>query len=506
MHRPGKFMGYRSEMNFSKEEMRRIVEGSSTFQERLDEAFEPDPTQVDSVKDAERWEKWRAIVAGGDDANLLFKRLEWDNIDPEAARSLLGSVRMTGDRPLPEWTARLGDVIDAAEREAFGPCPFLSSAAPIPFQEIIVPFVDVAAERLALQAGQAMSQVSEKACISLKRSLLLRLALVCFSALELEFSAFRIQRLQLSWASSIELLSEKDSTDLYAAFVREMTQGGLKSFFFEYSVLARATMQVLDFWIDSTREFLQRLAADRHEIQRAFDINELGLVQNLRASLSDPHNGGRTVISLDFDSGLQLIYKPKDLGIERAYFDLLDWVNRHDPLLPLRVLKVIERVDYGWVEFCVPSPCEDSAQTSRFYRRSGMLLCIVYALCGTDFHSENMIASGDQPVLVDLETLLTPGLPETVGGRNANLIATFKLNASVISTHLLPQWQKGAGNEAIFDRSALGAIDSQLVKFRRLASVNTDRMALVDAIAPLRRAVSISWIIRATAPMWCHCE
>jgi|SRR5215510_15999712 hypothetical protein len=47
---------------------------------------------------------------------------------------------------------------------------------------------------------------------------------------------------------------------------------------------------------------------------------------------------------------------------------------------------------------------------------SKMLLCIVYALCGTDFHSENMIASGDQPVLVDLETLLTPGLPESVGG------------------------------------------------------------------------------------------
>jgi lantibiotic modifying enzyme len=37
-----------------------------------------------------------------------------------------------------------------------------------------------------------------------------------------------------------------------------------------------------------------------------------------------------------------------------------------------------------------------------------MLLALVQALEGTDCHLENIVASGDQPVLVDAETLLHP--------------------------------------------------------------------------------------------------
>lgn len=472
-------------MELSPEELRWIVARSSTLQERLSGDFEPDAPQGDSLQSSETWEKWRAVVAGDDEDDLLLKRLEWDDLDSEACRSFLGPVRMTEGHPLPEWTARLSEVLAAAGREASGPCRFISTEAPIPFEELFVPFVDVAAERLALQPERLMSQLSETALVSLKRALLLRLALIWFSTLSLEFSVFRVKGQRLPWTSSLELLSEEGSTELYEAFAREIARAGLKSLFLEYSVLARRTMQVLDFWVDASREFLERLADDREVIESVFNEDDLGLVQDLRGSLSDPHDGGRTVIGLSFESGLQLVYKPKSLGVEKAYFDLLAWLNAHDAPLPLRVLEVIDRHGYGWVESCAPSSCVDSQQIARFYRRSGMLLCLVYALCGTDFHSDNLIASGEQPVLVDLETLLTPGPAEPVGERNANAIATQKLNDSVISTYLLPQWHKGAGSEAISDRSGLGAIDSQLVEFRRLASVNTDRMALVDALSTL---------------------
>ena len=40
----------------------------------------------------------------------------------------------------------------------------------------------------------------------------------------------------------------------------------------------------------------------------------------------------------------------------------------------------------------------------RFYRRQGALLALLYALEATDFHAENLIASGEFPVLIDLET------------------------------------------------------------------------------------------------------
>ena len=44
----------------------------------------------------------------------------------------------------------------------------------------------------------------------------------------------------------------------------------------------------------------------------------------------------------------------------------------------------------------------------RFYHRQGALLALLYVLDGTDMHYENLIAVGEQPVLVDVETLFHP--------------------------------------------------------------------------------------------------
>ena len=71
----------------------------------------------------------------------------------------------------------------------------------------------------------------------------------------------------------------------------------------------------------------------------------------VETGLSDPHDGGRTVISVEFSSGLKLIYKPRSLGVESAYFDFVAWINRFDALLPFRILTILDRGDYGWVEY-----------------------------------------------------------------------------------------------------------------------------------------------------------
>jgi len=52
--------------------------------------------------------------------------------------------------------------------------------------------------------------------------------------------------------------------------------------------------------------------------------------------------------------------------------------------------------------------CETEAEVSAFYRHGGALLGLVHALGGTDLHDENIIARRDQPVPVDLETVLQP--------------------------------------------------------------------------------------------------
>lgn len=184
-------------------------------------------------------------------------------------------------------------------------------------------------------------------------------------------------------------------------------EGKLLSFFQEYSVLARMMATLTDFWVDATEEFIRRLASDWSEISTTFQA-ELRQVIAVESALSDPHNQGRCAIALTFDSGLKLMYKPKDLGIEEAYFQFLSWLNQQGAPLPFKLLKVINRSTYGWVEYVEHLPCSDKGEAERYYQRAGMLLCVVYALQGTDCTDENLIACGEHPVLVDMETLMYP--------------------------------------------------------------------------------------------------
>ena len=68
-------------------------------------------------------------------------------------------------------------------------------------------------------------------------------------------------------------------------------------------------------------------------------------------------------------------------------------------------LTILDRGDYGWVEYVEHRSCASDEEIRRYYRRTGNFLCLVYALNGSDFHFENMIADGEHPVPIDLETI-----------------------------------------------------------------------------------------------------
>ncbi len=209
----------------------------------------------------------------------------------------------------------------------------------------------------------------------------------------------------------------------------------------------------------------------------------LGKVSQIQTSLSDPHNQGRTVILLTFESGLKLVYKPKDLGLEVAWNQFLDWCNHQSQLLDLKVIQVLNQQGYGWVEYVEHQPCTDEAAVERFYQRAGMLLCLIYALRGTDCHHENLIASGSHLVLIDMETLLHH---EANLIENSPIAQAFESDSmqqfwgSVLRTGLLPRWDFSADKRIAYDISGLGSTDSQQAprKVPRWQEINTDDMHL----------------------------
>ncbi|ACC83386.1 type 2 lanthipeptide synthetase LanM family protein [Nostoc punctiforme] len=469
-----------------------IVTKASFLWERLNtKQFAIAAGLLNEQKIDHRLERWCQVVAQGN-WNTLQKRLEWEGLDFDTIRPQLGTVEFNAGQPLPKWAETLQKIIQTAtefqpELETFLPT---DSENPIPFEDIFLPIIKVARLELRTRLEEHLPQLllTETAYRNLERSLLQRLATFCTKTLHFEFSQARPFGQNLLNLLGLETESEKTKTH-YNKFVNQLLQDGLMAFFCKYPVLGRLVATVVNFWVDFTAEFLQRLAEDKADIQQIFgefgseQPDYLGKVAEIKTSLSDPHKQGRTVILLTFESGLKLVYKPKDLGLEVSFNQFLDWCNQHSHLLDFKVIQVLNRNNYGWVEYVEHQACIDEAAAERFYQRAGMLLCVLYTLRGTDCHHENLIASGEHLVLIDTETLLhhEANLIENspdMQGSEAN--AEQQLGNSVLRSGLLPRWDFSSDRRVAYDVSGLGSTDPQQApqKVPRWGLVNTDEMHL----------------------------
>lgn len=474
-------------MEFSRKELIQIVEQSSTFFERIEHGFiaehkKTNDNQLDSLL-----EQWKQMVSQGNQEKFV-QRLTWDNIDLASVNLALGSVQMSQEKQLPPWAITLNECINAAtySLETLDQCtsennPFLYPHL-LPFQEVLSPFVNVARKKLKLLTDSSYQTLSMSAHINIERSLLKTLVDLCAEPMELEFSIFRATR-QSGLVRSLKKKRNENSTDQYLDFIRGLLGGKLLVFFLNYPVLARFVGIVINFWVDATKEFILRLESDWFDIQKTFQVDtDLGQVIQIESDLSDRHQNGRSVMGLTFGSGFKLIYKPKDLNLEKAYFNLLAWLNDQGIHLPFKLLKVIPRLNYGWVEYVEGVTCKDEDEVRRYYERAGMLLCLVYVFDAIDLHHENIIACGEQPIIIDLETLMHPWPREIDGAEiieNAQSIANQQLWHSVLRNGLLPQRIFDSEGQN-YDVSGLGGISEQktFLKVPKWRNINTNIMRL----------------------------
>lgn len=232
--------------------------------------------------------------------------------------------------------------------------------------------------------------------------------------------------------------------------------------FREYPVMARQFVIHMNNWLRFHLEFLQHLAADWADVRATFcpDQNPGELVQ-LDGSVGDSHRGGRSVLIAKFRSGFQVVYKPKSLAVDRHFQQLLNWLNERGDHAPFRIASVLDRGTYGWTEFIEARGCASTHELKRFYERQGGYLALLYALEATDFHFENLIAAGEDPVLIDLESLFHPhaeGLDATQTGGLVGVSMTY----SVLRVGLLPQRILFNLKDEGIEMSGLGGAPGQL--------------------------------------------
>lgn len=248
--------------------------------------------------------------------------------------------------------------------------------------------------------------VSTKAKRCLKRDLERILQGATRPCLELERKSYNLALVAMGFEKTgtdgrpwdVKFVGKKPSERLFAIFGR-------------FPVLPRLWLQLISQWCDKVAELLTRLVADRTALSGAFLGGQpAGPIVEMRCGLSDPHKNGRTVMLLQFASG-SVIYKPRPGDGEWEWNSLLEWMNAHSFRPRLRPGRVLRRKGYCWMEWIEVAPCKNAAAARRFYERLGGMIAAACLLKAVDCHRDNLISAGEDPVLVDAETLwhVSPG-------------------------------------------------------------------------------------------------
>jgi type 2 lantibiotic biosynthesis protein LanM len=265
---------------------------------------------------------------------------------------------------------------------------------------------------------------------------------------------------KLELARAGQDLAGADGRERLAGFIRQQSApAALAALFREYPVLARLIGTASQFAAEAGLELMTRFAADRPAIvAELLGGEDPGPAVAVNPGLGDPHRRGRSVAAVRFADGRTVIYKPRDLASHRLLGEVAGWLNRRIPDCGLCLPRVLTRPGYGWLEFIDHRPLPSLEAAGTFYRRTGVLLAALYVLRATDVHCENLIARGDQPVLIDAETLFHPALP-TLGALTSDPAAQA-LAASVQSVALLPYLD--VNGHGVVDRSGLGGDAGQM--------------------------------------------
>jgi type 2 lantibiotic biosynthesis protein LanM len=456
----------------------KIVAKASFPEERLRHPFHVDKSPSSQASARKRLQSWQKKLGGTDDN--LAARLFLESLSPQEALSSLHEVSFDRHGTLPHWAITLDLILRNTVRVGV----HHENASGLPFEEVMLPLARSGLDALVASSNDVPStetHVSRK----LMDELLDQLISLCSPSLLVELNLMK----------ELGQLDGRSSRQRYLSFVERFnTPGGYWEFFETYSVLARLVGLTICHWIDRNSELFKRFRADRPAIQQLFGGHtQLGAIADLKTSLSDPHSNHRTVSCVTFESGVTVVYKPKDIRLDCAYNDLLRLINKANPPLRLRTLQILNRGEYAWVEYVKESRCSNEGQLRRFYRRSGAHLCLAYLFDTVDLIDENVIASGEDPVLIDVEAMFHPTVRRTGSDEicdSADQLAQDRVAHSVLKTGLLPAWIRVAKGRPLVNFGGIGGKHGlgQPLLSKQWTDIGLDSISITRTPATLRPA------------------
>ena len=425
-------------------------------------APEPLPSQASMERATQRFKQWKGQLPFHRSEQSFAQRLAAEALTEDDLLALLAQPAEAIQATFSEPTPWLADLISAFEHQ---------DASSLPIQHIADEHTQAVFQTIQPLLAQGFAQLQIGIAELQKHTARLpfdaqNIGLLLFPHIfdQLVAKLTKTMVLELNVARVQGRLRGETPEQRFDYFLQQLAQPEqMLTLLEEYPVLARQMVEIIGRWVTCELEFLQRLSADWDEICNLFSpAEDPGLLCEIHEGAGDLHHGGHSVATLTWSSGLRLVYKPRPLSLDLHFQEALTWLNASGCQPAFRTLKVLHKETYGWCEFITASSCTSPAEVERFYQRLGGYLALLYCLEATDFHVQNLIASGEDPMLIDLETLFHPRFAADDAPENAS---QDMLNHSVLRVGLLPQRVLSGEDNTSFDLSGLTGQAHQMTPF-----------------------------------------
>lgn len=270
-----------------------------------------------------------------------------------------------------------------------------------------------------------------------------------------------------------EFVSE-DNEERFKEFLRGVfvSKESFEKLFEEYPVAARVATVRTMYLKKNFCSILKNIEKDCEEIKEFLNVDSLNLTA-IKLSTGDSHQQGNAVSILSFEDK-KLVYKPKNLKICESFNKLIDWYTSRSDLLDIKIPEGIYKETYTYNEYIEQTFCENEHEVEKFYIRYGYLIALCYLLNINDLHLENVIAHGEYPIIIDIETSFQISTKLEKDTVYTDLIHILEVD-SVSNSFLLPK-QLSAGNFEDVELSALNGRKVELSeKLLAPKEINTDK-------------------------------
>lgn len=249
-----------------------------------------------------------------------------------------------------------------------------------------------------------------------------------FDALVVEFHIFRE-----------DSKKNKNIDDLFNSYIEQIGTKKFKiNFLKKYPILFNKIDSELKIKIDFVNKIFEHLDNDR---QCIYDILGTKLdndkVEEVEINMGDTHDG-ESVSIISF-SNSKILYKPKEIGLEKMVASIIDLVAKSNYVNPKLTKNIIiplriEKGDYYWEEYIHSSGLKTSDELRSFYYIAGLYLGMFYILNIADIHFENIIFTEKAPVFIDLEVMNSHA--------SMDELEQYSFNNSILTTALLPMFDE----------------------------------------------------------------